>query len=110
MDISFASSKLKRQCTEERLLVRTHGTQRAKLIRRRLDDVAAVETLADLKHLPGRWHELQENRKGQLSVDLDGPYRLILTPEGEGKYKPDGGLDWTLVRAVCVHGVEDTHE
>jgi signal transduction histidine kinase len=69
-----------------------------------------AETLADLRNVPGRWHELTEDRKGQISVDLDGPYRLILVPVGDEICKPDGGLDWNLIQAVCVQGVEDTHE
>ncbi len=111
MDISFANSKLRRNCNEDKRLIRRHGTARAKLIRRRLDDMAAADTLADLKNVPGRYHELTGDREGRISADLDGPYRLIFRPAGEDTYrKADGGLDWKLIHAVCIEGVENTHE
>lgn len=87
-----------------------YNTQRAKLIRRRLDDLRAVETLEVMRNLPGRCHELKGNRAGQLSLDLDGPNRLIFVPYHDPiPKKPDGGLDWNGVTVIKVLGVEDTH-
>ena len=63
-----------------------------------------------MRHVPGRCHELAGDRSGQLSLDLDHPYRLIFKPATEPiPLKPDGGLDWTRVDAVLILGVEDTH-
>jgi len=92
-------------------LVRKHNAQRAKLIRRRLDDLRAVQFLDVMRNLPGRCHELKGDRAGQLSVDLDGPYRLLFRPAHEPlPIKPDGGLNWSQVAAVIVVGVVDTHD
>jgi proteic killer suppression protein len=68
--------------------------------------------LEDLRDLPqARCHELHGKRKGQLSVDLDGPYRLVFKPANDPlPKKSDGGLDWTRVTAIMIIGVEDTHE
>ena len=64
-----------------------------------------------MRWLPGRCHELTGNRKGQLSVDLDGPYRLIFkTAHNPLPRKEDGGLDWERVTAIVVLGVDNTHE
>ncbi len=65
-----------------------------------------------MRFLPApRCHELKGNRKGQLSVDLDHPYRLIFKPvEDPIPEKPDGGIDWKKVKSICIVGVEDTHE
>ncbi len=64
-----------------------------------------------MRNLPGRCHELVQDRAGQLSLDLDHPYRLIFAPANEPlPTKPDGGIDWTQVTAVNILGVEDTHE
>ena len=96
---------------ETKRLVRRHNSQRAKLIRRRLDDLRAAQTLEVMRNLPGRCHELKGNRSGQLSIDLDGPYRLLFTPAHNPRpEKPDGGLDWTRVTAVILVGVVNTHE
>jgi hypothetical protein len=63
-----------------------------------------------MRRLPGRCHELTGDRSGQLSLDLDGPYRLIFVPANEPvPLKADGGLDRTRVTAIEIIGVEDTH-
>lgn len=96
---------------ETRRLVRRHNAQRAKLIRRRLDDLKAAPYLEVMRHLPGRCHELKGDCAGQLSLDLDGPYRLLFRPAyNPPPAKPDGGLDWTRVIAVIIVGVVDTHD
>ena len=87
------------------------GQRRAQLVRRRLAEFEAAETLADVGSLPGaRCHELKGERKGQLSVDLDHPYRLIFEPgHNPAPAKPDGGLDWSQVTAVTIIEMADTH-
>ncbi len=39
-----------------------------------------VDCSDEIKVLPGRFHELSGNRKGQWSCDLDHPFRLIFEP------------------------------
>lgn len=111
MNITFISRKLEKQCNTQKLLVRAHGSLRAKRIGVRLDDLRAATTLKDMGALTGRCHELTSNRSGQLSLDLDHPYRLIFEPANDPiPRKDDGGLDWTKVTAVRIIGIEDTHE
>ena len=57
---------------------------------------------------PHRRHELTGRRKGTLSLDLDGPYRLIIRPLNNPL--PEGGLDWRRITAIKILGIEDTHE
>lgn len=110
MDIVFENSKFEEECNNQRLLVKNHGADRAKRIRRRLDDLRDANVLEDMRNLPGRCHELLHDRTGQLSLDLDHPYRLIFEPADEPiPSKPDGGLDWTKVTAVRIISVENTH-
>ena len=73
-------------------------------MRRRLDELDAAESLEVMRKFPqARCHELKGDRKGQLSVDLDQPYRLIFEPANEPiPRKPDGGLDWTKVNAIRI--------
>lgn len=111
MDIIFSSSKFEEECNNQRLLQKRYGADRAKRLRRRLDDLRAANILEDMRNLPGRCHELLGDRAGQLSIDLDHPYRLIFEPANEPiPTKPDGGLDWKQVTVVKIIGVEDTHE
>ncbi len=111
MDILFDSAAAAEKYTEMRLLVRSHNLQRAKLIRRRLDDLRAAPDLETMRNLPGRCHELKGDRAQQLSLDLDGPYRLILySAHNPVPLKPDGGMDWKKVTAVIIKEVRNTHE
>ena len=111
MEIDFGDAELEADCNEFKRLVRKHNTQRAKLIRRRLDDLRAAQSLDVMRSLPGRCHELKSDRAGQLSIDLDGPYRLIFRPRHNPiPVKKDGGLDWTKVTAITVIEMVDTHD
>jgi proteic killer suppression protein len=111
MDILFKDSRLRRQCNDDSLLRRKQGKRRAELIRRRLDELRAAASLVDIRKLPGpRCHELSGNRSGELSVDLDDPYRLLFEPAGASVPRlKDGGLNWAGVSAVRILGIEDTH-
>ena len=112
MVIIFKTTKLKKECNNENLLVKRFGARRANLLKRRLNELQAALSLDVLRSLPqARCHELKGNRKGQVSVDLDHPYRLIFEPaDNPLPKKPDGGLDWNKVTKVRIIGVEDTHE
>lgn len=111
MDIVFGTSKLQKECSDAKLRVRRYGSRRAELMQRRLDDLRAADVLEDIRHLPGhRCHELVGDRAGQLSIDLDHPYRLIFEPADDPvPLKPDGGLDWNQVTTVRILEVADTH-
>jgi plasmid maintenance system killer protein len=111
VEVLFDDQTLRRDCNEEKALVRRFNRQRAKLVKRRLDDLRAAPNLETMRHLTGRCHELTGDRKGQLSLDLDGPYRLIIrVAEAPIPAKADGGLLWKEVKAISVVEVTDTHE
>jgi proteic killer suppression protein len=111
MKIAFPNGDDPDDWNETKRLIKRHNLQRAKLIRRRLDDLWAADSLEEMRLLPGRCHELKGERKGQLSLDLDGPYRLLfVAAHNPAPTKPDGGLDWTQVAAIIVLGVVDTHD
>ncbi|MBC8121563.1 MAG: killer suppression protein [Gemmatimonadaceae bacterium] len=111
MDITFSGGKFEKECNSVRLLERRYGVPRARRISLRLQQLAAAETLEDLRNLPGRCHELRGDRAGQFSLDLDGPYRLLFVPTNEPlPKKKDGGIAWKGVTAVCILSIEDTHE
>lgn len=110
MDILFKERRFEEQCNRQQELVRAHGVRRAQLIRARLDALRAATCLEDLRNVPGRLHELKGNHKGQLSFDLDHPYRLIFIPEHDPvPSTADEGMDWSRVTAVRILGIEDTH-
>lgn len=110
MEISFADKHLEKAFRDQRELVRKQGTVRARKLRQRYDDLQAADTLAIMRTLPGRCHELTGDRAGQFALDLDHPYRLIFAPDHDPiPSKEDGGIDWTSITAVCIIAVEDYH-
>jgi proteic killer suppression protein len=57
-----------------------------------------------------RCHELKQDRKGQLAVDLVHPQRLVFLPDHDPvPAKDDGGLDWTKVTQILVIEITDYH-
>lgn len=111
MDILFSNDRARKEFNTQKILLQRHGPKRAKIIQRRLSQLRAANILEELRNLPGRCHELRENRRHQLSLDLDHPYRLIFMPAHNPlPCKPDGGLDWAKVTSVTIIGVEDTHD
>ena len=74
-------------------------------------ELKAAENLSDISRLPpARCHELSGKRKGQFSVDLEHPYRLLFIVDNNPSPKrEDGGLDWNGVTKIKVIEIADTH-
>ncbi|MEO5332520.1 MAG: hypothetical protein H7839_10895 [Magnetococcus sp. YQC-5] len=114
MEIVFRNRKLEKECGSMQSLQKAHGSRRARLIVLRLKAIRAAPHLGEFwpphQHAE-RCHELKGNRARQLSMDLDDPYRLIFEPANDPvPQRSEGGLDWYLVTAITIIGVEDTHE
>ncbi len=113
MDLTFASRRLEKQMNEGQAMVKAFGSVRAKCLQVVLTALRAAPNLgifAPPYSPPHRCHELTSNRKGELSLDLDGPNRLILVPTHNPlPQRAEGGLDWDQVTAIKIQGVENTH-
>jgi len=110
LEISFANRKLQKLCESEKELRKAYGSDGAKKAMRRLTDLRAASTLEDMRHLPGRIHELASDRDGQLAIDLAGGWRLILEPtNGWPPEKAEGARVWTAIDAVQVLEITDYH-
>jgi toxin HigB-1 len=110
VEITFRDRKLEKLANDNRKLDREYGKLRADKIKIRLDQLRAATSLEDTRYLPGKYHELKENRKGQWSCDLDQPYRLIFTshekpiPENEA-----GQFIWSEIKGVEIIEIKDYH-
>jgi proteic killer suppression protein len=111
MLVHFRNTKIEKTFSSEKELVRAYGAEQAKVIMLRLSILRTARCLADLLRTPPlRAHELTGGRRGQISITLRQPYRLILVPAHDPlPLKPDGGLDWNLVTEVYVTEVVDYH-
>ncbi|HVK40317.1 MAG TPA: type II toxin-antitoxin system RelE/ParE family toxin [Candidatus Kapabacteria bacterium] len=112
VQIAFGDRRLRKVANDVKELTREYGPARARKLIRRLQELRSAECLEDLRNLPGpRCHELRKNRTGQLSIDLDHPYRLIFEPSHDPvPRKADGGIDWRLITAITILEITDTHE
>ena len=79
------------------------------VVLRRIAVIRAAVTMADLQHVPGRFHQLTGNRAGAFAFHVSPNWRLLIAPEGETSFGPGGGLDLGGVTAVRVLGVLDYH-
>ena len=109
MEISFETAKLAKLCGSEKKLRGKHGPRQAGLIQQRLLDLAAAETLAVMRLLPGRCHELVGSLAGHLAMDLVHPDRLVFRPDHDPLPRKDGALVWELVTKIEVTGIGDYH-
>lgn len=110
MEVTYKNKHLQRCAEDIKYSVRKLGTVRSEKFLLRLGDLLDAETLEDVRYLPGNYHELTANRKGQWAVSLDGPYRLIFTPhespiptDGKGRYI------WIEIRGVELEEIENYH-
>lgn len=109
MEVRFATSQLQKTMSGSSALSKRYGDIGARRIRTRLSQLEAADSLADLRSLPGRWHELTGDRAGHLAADLHQPFRMILRPAEPVPHTDDGGLDWSRVTTVIITEIVDYH-
>jgi hypothetical protein len=113
MNIQFASKRLQKELSEDKAMIKAHGPLRSKKAQDCPDDVACCTKLGGVRSTdepPHRCHELTGNRKRQLTVDLDHPYRLVFRVSQDPlPERVEGGLDWKQVTAIELIEIEDTH-
>jgi proteic killer suppression protein len=110
MDITFGDKKIKKYAEDESLCRKKLGDIRSKLFLKRIGDLLVARTLEDVRYLPGHYHELVENRKGQWACDLDQPYRLIFIPhEDPVPTDANGKYIWIEIKGVEIVEIENYH-
>ena len=86
------------------------GKIRATILIRRLTQLEDATTLEEVRNLPGNYHELKNDRKGQWSCDLDQPYRLVFTPhENPIPINEDGQYIWIEIKGLEVLEITNYH-
>ena len=110
MKIYFKDKKLEKLCNNPIKLVKVLGAKRADKLQQRLDDLDTAITLEDTRHLPGHYHDLVGNRKGQWACDLDQPYRLIFEPtEKPIPTDKNGKYIWSAITIVEIEEITNYH-
>ena len=111
MKVDFLNSKDKAFFEDFKQVTKTYGPETSKKLKTRLDDLNAAQSMEDMRHLPGHWEELKNDRAGQFSARLHGGYRLIARPQKHPPpAKPDGGLDWGAIDSIHIVEMVDYHD
>jgi proteic killer suppression protein len=111
VNITFANRKFEKLANDDKGLIKEYGKKQAEKIITRLAQLRAATTLEDVRNLPGRFHELRENRKGQWGCDLDQPYRLVFAPqENPIPVNENGQYIWLEITGVEIIEVINYHK
>lgn len=111
MDIYFRTKKLQKICSKQKEAIKKLGEKGGKKLMQRMLELNAAITLDDISHLPPpRLHELSGNRKGQFSVDIQHPYRLLFKAANKIiPLKKEVGLDKEKIDQIEIIDIKDTH-
>lgn len=110
MTIYFANPELEKYANDERLCKRKLGAIQADIFYKRLNQLQNAQTLEDVRHLPGHFHELTEDRKGQWACDLLQPNRLIFEPTEKPIPTSETGIYiWLEIKSVDITEIVNYH-
>jgi toxin HigB-1 len=110
MDIIFEDRKLEKIVNNEQKCIKKFGPICSKILLKRLQRIREAEHFDELKHLPGRFHQLTADRPGQFAFDLEHPLKLIIKPQIEAEnLDPIGNFIAALTTVVIVIEIEDYH-
>lgn len=80
MEIRFKDNKIKSICSTKAKAIIEIGAEKTRTLFFRLQQIEAAISLDELKCIPGKFHELGGDRKGQWSCSLNANWRLVFTP------------------------------
>ena len=110
MEVTYKNNHLQKCAENETYSIRKLGIMRSKLYLERIGNLMSADTLEDVRYLPGNFHDLKGNRKGQWACSLDNPYRLIFEPhEDPIPTNPDGQYIWLEIKGVEIIEIENYH-
>jgi plasmid maintenance system killer protein len=111
VDLHFRTRSVRLACESEQESARRWGAEHAAVVRRRIAELRAAETLAVVSVLPHhRLHSLPEHGDGQFAIYVRHPARLIFEPwQEEIPQLAGGGVDITGVTAIRILDIENDH-
>lgn len=110
MEVFFQSKNLEKIALSEKKCIKKLGALRGNLFLQRIQDLYTACTLEDVRFLPGHYHELTGDRKGQWACDLDQPYRLIFKPhEDPIPTDKNGKYIWVEIQGVEIVEIKNYH-
>lgn len=110
MVISFKTKKLEKQVSSHKEIAKHFG-KNARKLERRITELIAADNLNDFSKLPGTgYHLLSGDRKNQIAVNLEHPFRLVFEPAYEQIPLQDNGeLDLVAIELIEIIEIVDYH-
>ncbi len=110
MEITFTDKKWEKFTADYSKCCKKWGNTMATVLIKRLNTIRYANTLEDVRNLPGTFHELTGNRKGQWACHLKQPYRLIFKPhENPIPTNKNGQYIWQKITGIEVIEIVDYH-
>jgi proteic killer suppression protein len=110
MRVTFSSNQLQTLCESEKKLRIKYGKPGERVIRERLDDLAAATNALMLRYVAGHFEELTADLKGSMSLRAHGGFRIVFSPsQSPPPFKPDGGLDLAAITEIVIDSIVDYH-
>jgi proteic killer suppression protein len=105
VNLAFRTLKLREVCLSQTKAEAKYGYKVAKLLRERLADLRAAETVLEL--VAGRPREIPSKPHNKYAISLTDGYRLVLrVNHAEVPLQKSGQVDWALVTRVMILGIE----
>ena len=110
MLIQYKTKELQKCAEIPGYAIKKLGAIQAEKYLQRIGYLDAAISFEDLRFVPGRFHELSENRKGQWAFDLNQPYRLIVTPYTQPiAMNENGSYIWSKIMDVLIVEIINYH-
>ena len=105
MQLLFANSQIEKLCTSPERAVMKYGARCARILLERLRQMSEAKDIETLTRIPGHYHPLTADRKGQWACRLQGGRRLVFVPGacGEMVIKEITDPTLTILKIVDYH-------
>lgn len=111
MHITYKTKELQKYAEDARYSLKKLGPVLSNNFTKRITALMSAESLEDVRNLPGDYHELIGDRKGQWACRLDGNTRLIFKPhENPIPTNPSGQYLWCEIKGVEIEEIIDYHK
>jgi len=110
MLITAQDKKLEQYASNYAKALKDLGKKRADALHKRMKALVLADNLEELRFVPGHFHELLGDRKGQWACDLDQPYRLIFQPlEHPIPTDEHGKYIWIEIKSIELSEIVNYH-
>ena len=107
MDVYGSTSKITKQLSDQKLLIKAYGTDKAKRIQQRIFEFSNATNLSQISHVPPpRLHSLKGDMSELFAVDISANWRIVFEGYDKNDVKSTKESDIVTVQII---GIEDYH-